>query len=92
MKKIIGIGAYLAISFLNVGAYNANLRASFHRLAEDPRHARQDFAVSILFGLAPPSIIIAPFLTGLYEDGWSLNYHPFPCDQDPKIWCGKGET
>jgi hypothetical protein len=80
--------AWLAISVWNAGAYNANFRADFPDLDEDPRHARQDFTMAVLFGIAPPSIVIAPFLTGFYMDGWTLDSRPFPCTKNPEIYCG----
>lgn len=83
------ICAWLAISVWNAGAYNASLRAEFSDLDEDPRHARMDFTMSVLFGLIPQSIIVAPFMTGFYQDGWTLTSAPFPCVREPEIYCGR---
>ena len=69
------------------GALNANLRGKYPDLMQSPYHARSTLTVSMAFAIFPPAWILAPFLTGFFYFGWSLDGRPLPCVGDPKIWC-----
>lgn len=70
------------------GAINASNRAEFHKLDESKYHARSDWAFAMLWSAFPPAWVIAPFVTGGYADGWTLESKPFPCTEEYKnIWC-----
>lgn len=88
LKFIVGTCVYLGLSIFNAGALNADLRGSFSKLYQSPYHARSAFSTSLAFGLFPPMWFIAPFITGFYYHGWTLDYRPFPCvSKERDIWC-----
>ena len=74
MTKVVLIAAYLAVSIWNAGALNADYRAR-HPII-DSRTAREMVGTSVLFGLLPQMIIATPFITGFYQDGWTLDWRP----------------
>lgn len=78
MKKLVALSIYLAISLLTAAGMNASFRAEFRHITSDARQSRQNFTVSLLFGLLPPEWIVVPFMTGFYQDGFSLEWRPKP--------------
>lgn len=86
--RFIALGIlWLAFSIGTVGFLNANLRATFPELMQSPRQAREQLAFSIGISLLPPTWFVIPFLTGFYQDGWTLTGAPLACTKNPEIWC-----
>ena len=78
---------WAVMSLITTAGMNANLRASFPKLDQSPRQARQHFAFAVFIGVLPPGWVAAFFVTGFYMDGFTLNSAPFPCTGTPEIWC-----
>lgn len=78
MTIFLIIVAWISVGLLNAGAWNANMRVEFPRLMADPREARKNLSISLLLGLvcAPFGFIVVLFLTGFYQDGWTLSGKP----------------
>ena len=70
MKIISALVVYATMTVLTAGFLNANSRYGYYVNAY---HGRENLAVSFGFSLLPPTWIIAPFMTGFYQDGWTLN-------------------
>ncbi len=87
MKWLVGLILYIGIAIGNAGALNADLRGNTPRLHQSAREARHTLGMSIFFALMPPAVIVTPFVTGFYYNGWTLDSKPFPCTLDPEIWC-----
>jgi hypothetical protein len=77
MKRAIAIGTiWIVISVVNAGFVNANFRAEFEDLCHSSRWARNHLAFSIGWSLFPLSAVLTPFMTGFYQDGWTLSGAP----------------
>lgn len=73
MRIVVAV-FYVCMVVITAAGMNASTREQFPTLHTDDRKARQTFAVSILFGLLPPSWLVVPFFTGFYQDGFTLEY------------------
>jgi len=72
MKHLVYFLAWLVCYVLTVGMLLADLQGEFPSLACE--RYRKDLGFSVLISLAPPTLVVAPFLTGFAEHG--LQYFP----------------
>ncbi len=70
MKWIAGITIYILLATFTAAGINADLQAQFGcRL---PGDYRKNLAFAIGWSILPGAAIVAPFVTGFYEHGWSF--------------------
>ena len=79
--------AWLVMGIAGAGFLNANLREEFGRRMQNgmsAREAREHLAFSCMYIITGPIILFTSlFLTGFWQDGWSLNGKPIPPDYGP---------
>lgn len=71
--RIISVVLYIAFAVWNAGAINANMRGEYWYRSQNKRERVQTLSFSVGIALFPPTWIVSPFITGFYQDGWSLS-------------------
>jgi hypothetical protein len=62
---------YLACWIWTLGCLMADLQGRFPEMADN--YYCEDLAVTCGISMSPPMWLLAPFMTGFYEYGWSLS-------------------
>jgi len=78
MKKsaVLALVVYSALYVLSVGGINANFRATWPNLCMNERYTREHLVFAVGWSLIPSAPLVTPFITGFYQDGWTLEYRP----------------
>lgn len=71
------VGLWVCLAIGNAGFLHASfMNGSYQYLPYDKREVRQDLTICIGFSMLPPMWVITPFVTGFYQDGWTLTLKP----------------
>lgn len=71
--KLTLVSLYLLQVPVTTGFINANLQHNACSSYPDEHRQREELAFAMFLGLMPIGWVITPFVTGFYQDGWTLS-------------------